>query len=143
MEIIQSLTLVHWLVVGNATVLLFVFGFMLSLKRQQLRDAQHYRNALVKLEMDQEALSKSCVGIGRTLRGLETKIKNQPSEPLLSGGKDMRFDQASRLVGLGASVEDLVENLGIARAEAELMVSMRKQERKKPIDEYAKAAIFS
>ncbi len=38
---------------------------------------------------------------------------------------DARFEQASRLAGMGASAEDLVDSLGVARAEAELLVSMR------------------
>ena len=118
-----TLTLVHWLLIGNFTVLLAAAGFIVALRKQQSRETQQLEDKLLQLQQGQEAISKSAIGLGRRMKQVEAKAAAADKRP--AAAPDARFEQASRLAGMGASADDLIDSLGVARAEAELLVSMR------------------
>ena len=111
----STLTLVHWLLIGNFTVLLAAAGFIVALRKQQSRETQILEDKILQLQQGQDAISKSAIGLGRRMKQVEAR----------AAAADKRPAAASRLAGMGASAEDLVDSLGVARAEAELLVSMR------------------
>jgi len=119
-----SLTLVHWLLIGNFSVLLAAAGFIVALRRQQSRETRQLEERIQHLIQGQDAMSKSAIGLGRRMKQLEARAAAAERRPA-TAVPDERFEQASRLAGMGASAEDLIDSLGVARAEAELMVSMR------------------
>ena len=118
-----TLTLVHWLLIGNFTVLLAAAGFFVALRKQQSRETQQLEDKILQLQQGQEAISKSAIGLGRRMKQVEAKAAAADKRP--AAAPDARFEQASRLAGMGASADDLIDSLGVARAEAELLVSMR------------------
>ena len=118
-----TLTLVHWLLIGNFTVLLAAAGFIVALRKQQSRETQQLEDKILQLQQGQEAISKSAIGLGRWMKQVEAKAAAADKRP--AAAPDARFEQASRLAGMGASADDLIDSLGVARAEAELLVSMR------------------
>ena len=118
-----TLTLVHWLLIGNFTVLLAAAGFIVALRKQQSRETQQLEDNILQLQQGQEAISKSAIGLGRRMKQVEAKAAAADKRP--AAAPDTRFEQASRLAGMGASADDLIDSLGVARAEAELLVSMR------------------
>ena len=119
-----TLTLVHWLLIGNFTVLLAAAGFIVALRKQQSRETQQLEDKIFQLQQGQEAISKSAIGLGRRMKQVEARAAAADKRPA-SAAPDARFEQASRLAGMGASADDLIDSLGVARAEAELLVSMR------------------
>ena len=118
-----TLTLVHWLLIGNFTVLLAAAGFIVALRKQQSRETQQLEDKILQLQQGQEAISKSAIGLGRRMKQVEAKAAAADKRP--AAAPDARFEQASRLAGMGASADDLIDSLGVARAEAELLVSVR------------------
>ncbi len=118
-----TLTLVHWLLIGNFTVLLAAAGVIVALRKQQSRETQQLEDKILQLQQGQEAISKSAIGLGRRMKQVEAKAAAADKRP--AAAPDARFEQASRLAGMGASADDLIDSLGVARAEAELLVSMR------------------
>ena len=118
-----TLTLVHWLLIGNFTVLLAAAGFIVALRKQQSRETQQLEDKILQLQQGQEAISKSAIGLGRRMKQVEVRAAAADKRP--AAAPDARFEQASRLAGMGASADDLIDSLGVARAEAELLVSMR------------------
>ena len=122
-----TLSLVHWLLLGNIAMLFVVGGFMWSLRRQQQLDTQRFEQHISALEQSSGAMSKSTIGIGRRVKQLETRLQQAERHAVMPGSEDARFEQASRLVGMGATANDLVDNCGVARGEAELLVSLRRQ----------------
>lgn len=122
-----SLSLMHWLLIGNIALLLLVGGLLWSLRRQQLREAQRLDHALAAMQQAQSGLSKSTVGMGRRLKQLEGRLQQTERRSVLPDTDDDTFAQASRLIGLGATANDLVDNCGVPRGEAELMVSLKRQ----------------
>lgn len=119
-----TLTLVHWLLIGNFTVLLAAAGFIVALRKQQSRETQILEDKILQLQQGQDAISKSAIGLGRRMKQVEARAAAADKRPA-GPAPDARFEQASRLAGMGASAEDLIDSLGVARAEAELLVSMR------------------
>ncbi len=74
------------------------------------------------------ALRASALGMGRTLARLEGELR-QLREKLerlerMESGDGGRYAQAIRMVAKGASVDDLVEDFGLSRSEAQLLVTL-------------------
>jgi len=122
-----SLTLVHWLLIGNFFMLVVVGAFMWSLRRQQLSEQLRVNGSLSSLDEANQAVSKSAIGMGRRIKQLEARLQKAERKVLLPDGDDATFAQASRLAGLGASATELVDSCGMARGEAELLVSLKRQ----------------
>lgn len=123
---LSSLSMVHWLVISNGILLLAtVTGFVL-VKRRYENDLQNWQLQTQKLRNDFEAMSKSTFGIGRCVKKLEQRLVENERKPTLATSDEALYQQAQRLVGMGASADDLVTSCGVARAEAELLVSMNK-----------------
>ncbi|GAA6146565.1 DUF2802 domain-containing protein [Thalassolituus maritimus] len=122
-----TLTLVHWLLIGNFSVLLIAAGFIVALIRQQSKETQLLEQQIQQLQQGQDAISKSAIGLGRRMKQVEVKAAAAEKQRPAVSEVDNRFEQASRLAGMGASADDLIDSLGVARAEAELMVSMRQR----------------
>lgn len=59
-----SLTLVHWLLIGNLALLVVVGGFMWSLWRQQQLEQVRVNESLVALDEASQAVSRSTIGMG-------------------------------------------------------------------------------
>lgn len=124
---LSSISMVHWLLISNLLLLaVFVVGFVLT-RRQHKQDLEHLQNQLQTLRFDLDAMSKSTVGIGRVIKKLEHRVASNERKPALATSDEALYQQAQRLVGMGATADDLVSSCGVARAEAELLVSMSKQ----------------
>ncbi|WP_420592001.1 DUF2802 domain-containing protein [Bacterioplanoides sp.] len=122
-----SLTLVHWLLIGNLALLVVVGGFMWSLWRQQQLEQARVNESLVALDEANQAVSRSAIGMGRRIKQIESRFQKVEQKAVLPNADDATFEQASRLVGLGATATELVDNCGMARGEAELLVSLKRQ----------------
>jgi len=80
---------------------------------------------LNQLQQNQDAMNQSIVGMGRKIRQLTERLGEAEQRSLFTPGDEASYQQAARLVSLGASARELVENCGMARAEAELLVSLK------------------
>lgn len=121
-----SLTLMHWLLIGNIALLVVVGGLLASLWRQQRMESRRLQLVVYSLQQAHEALSHSAIGMGRRLKQLDGRVQQTERKVVLSAKDEATYNQASRLVSLGATASDLVENCGVARAEAELIVSLNR-----------------
>ena len=127
MLLLSSMSMVHWLLVSNSLLLVAtVVGFVL-VKRKYQNDLLSWQQQTQKLRHDFEAMSKSTFGMGRCVKKLEQRLIENERKPALASSDEALYQQAQRLVGMGASADDLVSSCGVARAEAELLVSMNRQ----------------
>ena len=122
-----TLSLVHWLLLGNLSMMFIVGGLMWSLRRQQLHDGSQYQTQIAALKQAHSAVSKSAIVMGRRLKQLEGRVHQAEHSAVMPNIDEAKFAQASRLVKLGASASDLVDSCGVARGEAELLVSMKRR----------------
>lgn len=124
---LSSMSVVHWLLISNGLLLIAtVVGFVL-VRRQYQKDLQNWQSQTQKLRQDVDAISKSAFGVGRSIKKLEQRLSENERKPALATTDEALYQQAQRLVNMGASADDLVSSCGVARAEAELLVSMNKQ----------------
>ncbi|MGK0248406.1 MAG: biopolymer transport protein ExbB/TolQ [Oleispira sp.] len=127
MVLLSSMSMVHWLLISNVLLLIAtVVGFVLF-KRKYENDLQRWQKQAHKLRHDFDAMSKSNFGMGRCVKKLEQRLVENERKPSLATSDEVLYQQAQRLVGMGASADDLVSSCGVARAEAELLVSMHRQ----------------
>ncbi|CCK75428.1 MAG: DUF2802 domain-containing protein [Oleispira antarctica] len=127
MLLLSSLSMVHWLVISNVMLLIAtIVGFVL-VKRKYESDQKVWKQQTDKLRHDFEAMNKSTFGMGRCVKKLEQRLVESERKPALATSDEALYQQAQRLVGMGASADDLVSSCGVARAEAELLVSMNRQ----------------
>ncbi|MCQ4325420.1 DUF2802 domain-containing protein [Stutzerimonas stutzeri] len=127
--------------VALAFCCLGLLGFCLwLLKRQRLlAEQQSQRDAvrdkrLKELSNRLDTYLEGSVRMGDELRELGRLVAPLPDKLSLLEQRDpnnFSFSQAAKLVGLGASVDDLTQSCGLSQSEAELMSKLH-QARKKP-----------
>ncbi len=111
---------------GSVLALLLTVRNARTLSRQNKTQQSLNR----QLQEDNRALAKSAVGMGQkvldTERKLSDVLKKQISL-LNSQPEHPSYDQASKLIAMGATENDLVNSCGFSHAEAELLLSLKGQ----------------
>ncbi len=111
----------------SACLVCLMAVYVLLLKRQLNRTECRYAELIDSLSDEIQGISHGSMGVGRKVLSLESKIetlegtieemqKNDPSK--------VSYTEASRLVELGAGVDDLMNSCGISRPEAELVLAL-------------------
>lgn len=120
---------VPWVLTIFALSLVLVQGIMQGRQIRQLRASLKSRCDTLGREL--HATASGSMGVGqrvvvceRQLHELRTTIDEmRQNDPLR-----VSYDEASRLVDLGADIDDLMNTCGISRPEAELVSALRKRE---------------
>lgn len=98
-------------------------------RRLQQHERRH--QALINvLRNEIQAMTNSSIGMGRRLIGVEQKLNLTADKQLELENRDpsaLAYNQATRLMEMGADVDELVQNCGIGRPEAELMALLHKE----------------
>ncbi len=95
----------------------------LQARQQAERDAVHERRAR-ELGKRLDAYLMGSVRMGEELQELRRLVEPLPDRLNQMEQRDpgsLSFTQAARLIGMGASVDDLTQACGLTQAEAELM----------------------
>ena len=128
-EILSTLTLGSTVAIAASTLSLFAFTISIvnsrSLKKQYAKQLKVNRHLLD----DNRALSQSAVGMGQKVLETERRINQvlKKQFAILNAQPDHpSYDQATRLIAMGASEDDLVNSCGFSHAEAELLLSLNK-----------------
>lgn len=102
-----------------------VYNARLLIKQKRQQDLINRR-----LHEDMASLSKSAIGMGQkvleTERRLSEVLKKQFTI-LNSQPEHPSYDQASRLIAMGATENDLVSSCGFSHSEAELLLSLNRK----------------
>jgi hypothetical protein len=124
-------TLAPWALTVLALVLLGVQGLMnarrIARLRQQLRDNSE------NLVRELHATSSGSIGVGNRVIACERQLhelRAQFDEMRQNDPLRVSYDEASRLVDLGADVDDLMNTCGISRPEAELVSALRRRQQR-------------
>jgi hypothetical protein len=121
-------------VLGVFSVLLAGFCYQLSLKLRQQEELQKERDALrdqrvKELARRLDAYLTGSIRMGEELHELRRVVAPLPDKLNQMEQRDpssLSFTQAARLVGMGASVDDLTHSCGLTQAEAELVSRLHK-----------------
>lgn len=121
----------NWLplaLVSATLMLLLVQHIRLRKRLSALEQQQTQRYETLGREL--QATSSTGVGMGRRLVAAEKQIRKlQLTLEDLRQNDPLRvpYDEASRLVGLGADIDDLMSTCGITRPEAELVSALHRR----------------
>ena len=117
-------------VAGLLGILALGLGFLafahIRKLKQQLDEARHETHLLIKaLRNESHAMGSGAIGMGHRLVEVEKRLNSTVERQMEMEQRDpgsLPYVYAVRLVEMGASVDDLVSNCGLARVEAELIV---------------------
>jgi len=117
--------LILWAVVIIA-ILVSVYSVMQVLTLRRLLDRnKHETQMLVQsLRNETHAMGSGSIGVGQRLLDVEKKLNHTMERQTDLEQKDvgsLPYNYAIRLVEMGATSDDLVENCGLARVEADLI----------------------
>lgn len=87
---------------------------------QQLERVQQLRTEVLTYQQGSIRMGEELVALRDQLKRMEDKqMRIDQHDP-----QSLPYNQAARLVGLGASVEDLTQSCGLSKAEAELVAKL-------------------
>lgn len=118
-----------WTIIFALASLIAVVGCFLLFRRLQQHE-RRYEALVTVLRNEVGAITNSSIGMGRRVVELEQKLNITTEKQLELENRDpgaVAFNQAARLMEMGADVNDLVESCGIGRPEAELMALLHKE----------------
>mgnify|MGYP006277840685 CR=1 FL=1 len=120
-------TILPWSVTAAALILLAVQGVH---NRIQVRKLEaRLKQRCDDLGRELHAVSSGSMGVGRRLVECEQslhRLSGALEEMRLNDPLRVPYDEASKLVELGADTDDLMNSCGISRPEAELVSALRK-----------------
>ncbi|WP_185266164.1 DUF2802 domain-containing protein [Halopseudomonas xiamenensis] len=124
----RSLLLLLGLLLG--VLVAAMIGGILAQRRlaqRQLEQEARLSGRLDKLAQKLTEYQQSNIRMGEELITLREKITHLENKQQRLEQQDlhtMPYNQASRLVGMGASLDDLMQSCGLTRSEAELMLKL-------------------
>jgi len=117
--------LIALLLVLLALALTFLSFAHLKQLRKKQEEARKETHLLIKaLRNENHAMGSGSIGMGHRLVEVEKRLNNTMERQMEIEQRDpgtLPYTYAVRLVEMGASVDDLVQNCGLARVEAELI----------------------
>ncbi len=122
-------SLIPWLLTTVAFGLVAVHAILQGREIRQLRARLKERCDTLGREL--HATASGSMGVGQRLVTCERQlheIRSTLDEMRQNDPLRISYDEASRLVDLGADIDDLMNTCGISRPEAELVSALRKRE---------------
>ncbi|MBR9868164.1 MAG: DUF2802 domain-containing protein [Oceanospirillales bacterium] len=120
-----------WLAVAAVAIVSFVsIGYSINARRKLHLHQRQYEALINVLRNEIQALTSSSIGMGHRLMDVENKLNITAEKQQELANRDpgvLAYNQAARLMEMGADVDDLVKNCGIGRPEAELMALLHKE----------------
>lgn len=118
-----------WFLTAGIVCLMFAQGFI---ARRQIRDLRaELKTRCEDLGRELHATASGSMGTGQRVVACERQLhelRGTLDEMRQNDPLRISYDEASRLVDLGADIEDLMNTCGISRPEAELVSALRKRQ---------------
>lgn len=112
-------------VTGGAAVMIGVGA--LAVCWSQRRTIQQLQDRLGSMERELAQISDTGIGVGRRVVALDRRLKvaeRRQQEIEATDPERIGYNEAMKLLSLGAEIDDLIANCGLSRAEAELMSAL-------------------
>lgn len=111
----------------SAVLVSLLAVYALVIKRSITLSERSTSDLVDNLSEEVHAMSKSAIGVGRKVLELEHHVallESKIEEMQKNDPAKVSYSEASRLVELGAGIEDLMNTCGISRPEAELVQAL-------------------
>ena len=117
-------------VMGLAGLVVLLLGWLILLSLR-LRGQRRQTQALINvIRAEIKAMTTGSIGMGKRLKSIEHRLNLTVEKQQELENRDptqLAYNQAARLMEMGADVDDLVKNCGIGRPEAELMALLHRE----------------
>ncbi len=119
-----------YLILGLSFLALLLMVWLLLLSRR-LKVQSRQTQALINVVRGEiKAMTSGSIGMGKRLQSIEHRLNLTVEKQQELENRDpsqMAYNQAARLMEMGADVDDLVKTCGIGRPEAELMALLHRE----------------
>ena len=118
-----------WCLTAVAIALVFVQGAIHGRRIRALQASVKQRCDTLGREL--HATASGSMGVGQRLVACERQLhelRNSLDEMRQNDPLRISYDEAARLVDLGADIDDLMNTCGISRPEAELVSALKKRQ---------------
>ncbi|WP_165856663.1 DUF2802 domain-containing protein [Marinobacter sp. JSM 1782161] len=118
-----------WALTAGTFVLLCVQAILNRRRIQHLEN--RFRDRLETMGRELHATSSGSMGVGQRVIACERnlhELRMAVDEMRQNDPLRISYDEASRLVDLGADIDDLMNTCGISRPEAELVSALRRRQ---------------
>lgn len=122
---------------GSVLIVLLLLLALLRLRRSSSKQADYFRQQLRHLDKELQKSNKQVLEVRSVMVGLGQKVSEQQDiilhlnerlKELENADTDGRlYSRASKMVKLGADINELIEECELPKAEAELMLSLQKK----------------
>lgn len=122
---------------GVAFIVLLLFVFLMRIRSGLQKKIDHQRAQVRQADKDLQKLNKQLLEVRSVVVGLGQKVTEQQDiiqhlneriRELEHADTDGRlYSRASKMVQLGADINELIEECELPKAEAELMLSLQKK----------------
>ncbi|WP_166260926.1 DUF2802 domain-containing protein [Marinobacter salicampi] len=122
-------SMLPWALTAIAMVLLFVQGGLAHRRLGQLRT--QLKDRCDDLGRELHATGSGSMGVGHRVVACERQLhelRRAMDEMRQNDPLRVSYDEASRLVELGADIDDLMDTCGISRPEAELVIALKRRQ---------------
>jgi hypothetical protein len=119
-----------WLVSFLSILVVIFSGISIFTFYRQKQHERQYKALVTVLRNEIRSITGSSIGMGKRLVDIEQKLNITVEKQLELENRDpgeLAYNQAARLMEMGADVDDLVKDCGIGRPEAELMALLHKE----------------
>ncbi|MBY7842179.1 DUF2802 domain-containing protein [Vibrio fluvialis] len=122
---------------GSVLIVLLLLLALFRLRRSSSKQADYFRQQLRHLDKELQKSNKQVLEVRSVMVGLGQKVSEQQDiilhlnerlKELENADTDGRlYSRASKMVKLGADINELIEECELPKAEAELMLSLQKK----------------
>ncbi|MAA63198.1 MAG: hypothetical protein CL581_00250 [Alteromonadaceae bacterium] len=113
-------------------IVMTLLGIQTVLNRRRIQRLEaRFRDSFETFGRELHATSSGSMGVGQRVIACERgvhELRRAMEEMRQNDPLRVSYDEASRLVDLGANVDELMNNCGISRPEAELVSALRKRQ---------------
>ena len=116
-----------WLI---AAALVVIASVALAARKKSMLIEVLLRKELSELRQELHVVGSGAMGVGQRLMAVEKRVNQTAERQQELQQKDINslpYQHASKLLEMGAGVDDLVSSCGLARAEAELVALVHQQ----------------
>jgi D-serine deaminase-like pyridoxal phosphate-dependent protein len=116
----------NWILAAAVSSSLLGLCFLLLCLRQQ-KQLENLKGRFQDAEQQLSVLSDSGIGVGRKVMAMDKRLQlaeRRQQEIESVDPQRISYNEAMKLLSLGAEINDLVVNCGLSKAEAELMSAL-------------------
>lgn len=118
------------LIIAAVIIAVISLGIAIGLWRRLRQHRMRHQALIDVLRNEIQAMTSGSIGMGKRLVEIEQRLNHTAEKQLELANRDpgvLAYNQAARLMEMGADVDDLVKDCGIGRPEAELMALLHKE----------------